>query len=493
MNTLEFLSQYLGSPIVAHRQRAIISLVKQSITNPKVILQLRQNLKSSNLDIVQNSLRVLLAIGYRKAELLYLVYNQLFNLGLRTNHFAILSLCNELLVLIDRKHEDLSQISKRLKPNLIVLKSNEYFFDNCNHSLEYLLGSKDYGYELAHICRAFRYDCKKAEKQVIKYMKELGYKKGSRYWKERPDWWGYDFEGKRYETSLQYFSRHSIQMFLLWCLKNLPIAKEDFEELLNYERNWDPAIPQLQVKEQPQMIKFPDMELEPNSWLKKKIVKSDAYNLIYNTNVVWFPLYESTNLKVEKKSFHKYITTCFIRTPIGKISRKNTTPTVNYNCHNCYINELPDIAEKEGLLAIQNDSMGSLTNKLIPSYGHTEDDFDSYSKLFPSPEIVRFFNLKQKKNTLEYYNGKEIVVQYINWQSGYHRNVGTGREDRYELSNYGKLLLIKTKYLRKYIQENKLKLFAKGSITKQLVDDYKSGFNSKDYKYKWLPFEIIKL
>lgn len=494
MNTLELLSKYLGSPIVAHRQRAIVSLFKEVFTNPKALNSIGLNLQSDNFDIVQNSLRVLLAVSYRNAKKTQPIYERIMNLAKKSNHFAIVKLCYEILVQRNSKDLNTQGLLNKLIPKLTgSLPSDEYFYDNCNHSLEYLFQSKDCAYELAHICKAFRYDCKKAEKQVIKYMKGLGYKKGSQYWRERPDYYEYDFEGKRYETRLHYISRHSIQKFLFWCIENLSISKESLEELLNYERNWDPSIPQLLIQQQPEIIKFPDIKLERQKWLKKKIIKNDAYNLISQKKLIWFPLYESTRLKTGGKSFDKYVSTCFIRTPIGKISKKNSTPTVNYKCDNCYINEVPEIADKNGLLIVQNESNGRLQNKLVPNYGYIEDDFDTYFKLFPAPEIINYFKLKRKENTLEFYKGSELVAQCINWQGGYHKNIGAGREERYELSNYGNILFIKTKYLRHYMNQNKLKLFATGSITKHLTDDYRSSFKQEDYKYKWLPFEIVNL
>lgn len=493
MSTLQFLSKYLASPIVAHRQKAMISLFKEVFTNPKALNAIALNLKSDNFDIVQNSLRVLLAVCYRNAKKIKPLQIKLIALAQKTNHFAILKLCHEILSLVNIKDSRVQELSRKLTANLITRTNDEYFYDNCNHSLEYLFHSKDCAYELAHICRAFRYDCKRAEKQVIRYMKSMGYKKGSQYWRQRPYLYEYDFEGKRFETTIHYYSRHSIQMFLLWCFNNLSISKEDVDELFFYERNWDPSIPKLLVQQQPDLIKFPDMELAPEKWLRKKIIKNDVYNLISDKSSVWFPLYEDTKLRTDKKSYSKYVSVCFIKKPIGKITKsKDTTPTVHYICRNCYINEVPEWAFKNGFFSTENESSTRLEDKLISSFGYIQDEFDDILKLFPAPEIFDFFRLKQKNNTLEYYKGTELVVQCINWQAGFHRNVGVGREERFELSNYGSLLLIKTKFLKKYLKAMNFKLFARGSITKHLVNDYKT-FDIKDYMYKWIPFEIIDL
>jgi len=498
MNTFEFLSQYLASPIVAHRNRATLCLFQETMSNPQAINQFALNLQSRNFDVVLNSLKVLQAVGLRDPRKVASLSKKIINLGKETDHFGIANLCKDILANLESvnsaKHWT-GLISKKLTPKILKSEDSEMFFDNCDHFLEYSLGGKDYKYELSHICTAFRYDCKKASKQVFRYMKTLGYKKGTQYWKERPSRWRHDFEGDRYETKLQYYAKHAIKIFLMWCIKNLPITIGAWEEVLIYERKWDPSLSHLLVEEKPSFIRFTDLQMDTNAWLKKRIKKADAYELFY-PKVEWIPLYENTNFRSEDKSFDRYVTTCFIRTPIGKLSRKIKLAPIYYSCRGCYISELPIKAKKKGWLTLDNYSgYDLLKGRLAPSYGIVSEDFDDYVKLFPAPEIIEYFKLTQKKNSLEYSKNGELVIRCINWRSGYHRDISSQGEDRFELANYGHLLMIKAKYLKKYLKDNDLKLIAVGNIWKRKVDKWSQEYDykSKNSRHKWLSFEIIKL
>lgn len=501
MSTFEFISQYLGSPIVAHRNRALICLLQEAMSNPEVVNQIGLNLQSKNLDIVTASLKVLLALGLRDPIRVKPLSKKIINLGRRTNHFEIASLCKDILInlksIIPSLEDSANLLSKRLTPKLKQFDDSEgMFYANCDYFIEYALGSQDYKYELSHICGVFRYDCKKAFKQVTRYMKNLGYRKGVKYWKERPYRWKHDFYGNRYETRLQYYARHGIQVFLMWCVKNLPTSIKAWDELLIYERKWDASIPDLSIEERPKCLRFSDLQINVEPWLKKRIKKADAYELL-NSKAEWMPLYENTNFRDEDKSFKRYVTTCFIRIPIGKLSRKNEIFPIHYSCRNCYVNELPIEAKKKGWLTLDNSSLYDLPeDKLTPSYGTVSEDFGDYVKLFPAPELVEYFKLIQKKNALEYYKGREPVIRCINWRSGYRREVSSYGEDRFELANYGHLLIIKSKYLKKYLRENNLRLLAVGDIWKMKVKKWgREEYDSynKNTRRKRVSFEIIKI
>jgi hypothetical protein len=468
--------------------------------NQQAIKQLSVNLESKNFDIVMGSLRIQLALSLRDPERIKPLISKITSIGMHTNHFGIATLCKDILVnlqdIIPSLANPASLISKRLTPKLKTTDNLAgMFYANCDHSIEYSLGSKDYKYALSNICEVFKYDCKKAYRQVTHYMKDLGYKKGTQYWKERPSHWRHDYEGNRYETTLSYYARHAIQLFLMWCVKNLSTSFETWEALSINERRWDASLPELLIEERPPFFKFTDLRLDVVTWLKKRIKKADAYELL-NPNTAWVPLYEDTTFRSEDKSFNRFVITCFIRTPIGKLSRKIQLAPVHYSCSKCYINELPMEAKEKGWMSLSDyNHYDFLEDKLTPSCGIVLEDSGDYVKLFPAPEIVEYFKLTQKKNSLVYYKGREQIIRCINWRGGYHRNVGSRGEDRFELANYGRLLMIKTKYLKRYLEENGFKLIAAGRIWKRKVDqggrDY--DYKRKNSRYKLVSFEIVKI
>jgi len=495
MKTLEYLSANLGSPIVSDRDRALLCLINEAMENPNAIKQLGLNLKSDNFDIIWFSLKALLAISFRDTSKLKTIKSLVVNLGKNSSHFAIVNLCKNILEKLDNRSYSTKGVFKKLIPPIIDSTGMPNFYDNCDHSFKYAFENEHYSYVLSYICRAFRYDCKKASKRLFSYMKSLGYRKGKRYWKDMPDGWRNYYLGDRYETLLAYFARHGLQMLLMWCTQNLTAYSEDWGELLIYERDFDPATPMQLFKEKPDFIQFNDLNVETDTWLKKKITIKETYKLL-NRTANWIPLYENTKFKSDNKSYGKYVTTCFIRKPVGKLPQKREIATVYYECKSCLINEVPCTAKKNKWLYVINDNHSNkLDSKLIPSYGIISEDFDDYKKLFPVPEIVEYFNLKQKPNTLKFYKGKELVINCINWRSGFHRNIGAGREDKFELANYGQVLLIKTKYLRKYLNESNLNLIAVANVNKQKISSSSQeyDYSGKNSKHKWLPFEIVKL
>ncbi len=497
MNTLEFISTYLKSPIIAYRNKSLLCLFENSKCDQRTINQLGLNLDSDNLDIVLNSLRIIYSISLLGNPKLQTINGKIAKLGLQTNHFTIACLCRDILDEIGNKAAPkVKSITKKITPEIIETADEEMFFDNCDYSLEYSLGAKDYKYELSHICRTFRYDCKKAAKQVFANMRILGYRKKVQYWKERPSRWQYDFEGNRYETRLNYFARHAIQMFLMWCVKNLSTTESDWLELLTSQRKWDASLPKLNTQERPNFLRFTELEINTEKWIKSRIKNSDAYEL-FDPNAKWFPLYESTDFKYEDKAYNRHITTCFIKPPTFKISKKLEFSTPNYSCRNCYINELPIKARQDGRLYLDDSGNrhDELKDKLFPSYGIVSEDFDDCVKLFPAPEIIEHFKLSQRKNTLSYYKGSELVAYCVNWQDGYYRNVGRQGEDKFELANYGHLLMVKTKYIKKYLADKNLRLLVMGNVWKRKVDKWSHEgdySNKKTSKHKWLSFEVIR-
>ena len=164
MNTLEFLSQYLSSPIVAHRNMALLCLFKEAIADNKTMKQLAINLRSKNLDTVINTLRIFQAVSLRKAESVAHYSKQLTSLGKTTNHFGIANICKDILMNSEGASisESIDAIAQRLTPKVRRSKAPGTFFDNCDYSLEYSLGAKSFKYELSDICRTFHYDCRKA-------------------------------------------------------------------------------------------------------------------------------------------------------------------------------------------------------------------------------------------------------------------------------------------------------------------------------------------
>lgn len=495
MTTLELLSKYLGSPIIADRNRALECLIKEAMKNENAIRQLELNLKSNNFDIVWFSLKLLKAISLRDTNKIKTIKNPLLHLGENTQHFGIAKLCKDILENLNNIDYSNKKSFNKLIPKFVDLTDNSYFFVNCDHSLKYLFGSEEYSSELSRICRAFRYDGKKATKQLFTFMKSIGYKKGKLYWKEVPSHWRNYYGRERYEIRVSYFARHGLQMLLQWCVKNLVITREAWEELLVCERDFDPSIPTLLFDEKPCLIKFDDLNMKLVAWLNKKITTKETYKLL-DPKAKWIPLYESTYFKSEDKSYDRNVTTCFIKKPIGKLKQKEEMSSVNYECRRCYINEVPIKAESNNWLFERSDNTDSnIDSKLIPSYGIVTESFNDFVILFPTPEIVERFKLKQKKNTLEYYKGKELVIYCINWRSGYKRNIGRSGEDRFELVNYGQLLMIKTKFLKKYLEEKNFKLLAVGNIWKWKLENSGKDYGNRDdnSKYDWLPVKIIKM
>ncbi len=498
MKTFEFLSKYFGSPVVSHRQRSTLLLFKEALSNPLAVKQLGDNLQSKDYDIILHSLRVLFAISVHDPNIIKSISLTILKVAKNTDHYGVALLGLDTLVNVatiePRLGSSIKSLGIELMPIIQEPTNQEPFYSSCDHSIEYLLGNQDLKYELNHICDAFRYECSEAFEKVSKTMRALGYRKGKSSRESNPSRWRNDFYGTHYQTKLFYYSRHSIQIFMMWCVKNLPISSEAWDELLIYERKWDPSVPELLIKEQPSIVGSLDLVTGVDDWLKKKVKKEEVYKLI-NSNDEWVPLYEQTHFKDEEKSFQRFVTTAFVKSPVSKLPRRTEIYIPHYQVRNGFINELPMIAKEKGLLTLDsNRGRGDLFDgKLFPAYGVASDEYDEYVKLFPAPEIIEDLKLVQKKNTLEYYKGKEMVIQVINWRSGYDRDVDNRGEDRYEVINYGHILLMKTKYLKKYLKDNKYKLIAAGDLSKRKVKTYSdNSYNPKNSRYKRASWELMK-
>ena len=98
MNTIEFFTQYLNSPIVAHRNKSLLRLFEEANLDQKTIRHLGINLASGNLDIILNSLYILQAISLEDSNKLKFIREKIEQLGQKTNHFIIASLCRDILI-----------------------------------------------------------------------------------------------------------------------------------------------------------------------------------------------------------------------------------------------------------------------------------------------------------------------------------------------------------------------------------------------------------
>lgn len=498
MRTFEFLSKYFGSPVVSHRHRSALLLFKQALSNPSAVKQLGENLGSKDYDLVLYSMRVLLAVSVHDPKIVKSISAALLKVANNTDHYGIARLGLDALANIAAIEPNLipsvTSLDEKLTPVMRELDSPDPFYGRCDHLIEYLLGNQDLKYELNHISDAFRYDCNKAFRKVSKTMRMLGYRKSKSSRESNPPRWRNDFYGTHYQTKLYYYSRHSIQIFMMWCVKNLPTSLEAWNELLTYERKWDPSVPELLLKEQPGIVGFLDVATGVDDWIKKRVKKEEVYKLI-NSNAEWVPLYEQTQFKDEDRSFSRFVMTAFIKTPVAKLPRKTEIYIPHYEIRNGFINELPMLAKERGLLNLEsNYNRGDLFDgKLFPAYGIVSDEYDEYIKVFPAPEIVEVLGLTQKKNCLEYYKGGELVIQAINWRSGHDRDVDNRGEDRYEVFNYGSLLLIKRKYLKKYLKDSKSRLIAVGDLSKKKTKRWgDSSYDPKNSRHKRVSWELMK-
>lgn len=477
-----------------HRKKALEVFFNEAFSNLEFRQQLISNLKSDNYDIVLNSLKVIRSLVECSPIKILSCGSAIVFLAKHTMHFKIAYLCKEIIDILYRVNL-LSEVAYKsvsgvVSPNFKQSGLDDKYF-SCNYLLEYKLGSKDLKYNLDYICNAFQFECTKAEKKVFEYMRFLGYRKEKIYHERKPARWRDDYEGFNYKTDLYYFSEHSIQIFLMWCVKNLHISKNAWYELLEHEREWDPSIPEFTLIEgKPDIIDNIDLLSDTDQWLKKRLIKEDAYKLI-NLSSEWVPLYESTYIKHDEKIFSRYVHTCCIKKPIGKFSKKIEIELPYYQAENSYINELPVEAAKSGNLRLNSYVRDEeFNNGLVPNYGISSGEYDEYVRVFPSPEIIEGLKLHQKKNTMEYYSGNKLVIKNVHWRDGYERIVGGRGDDQYQLGTYGQILLIKSKFLKDYLKLNKLKLLANGNILKRKEKRYGSNFDYKKENSRYKRFFV---
>jgi len=487
MKSLTFISKYLGVAPFDWRNNARKALYNSAFSNDETIEQLKENLCSDNLDIVENSFKVLFSLSHKAPKRIAGLKNDIFKAARRCSHFKIAyfakGILENLISIDDSAKRELTQATKLITPLNFIANRNEenYRYYNCEHEAEYILGDADYKYKLGNICNAFEYDCKKALKKVLQNMRKLGYRKGKRYWKEVPSKWRRGYYGeKSYKTKLHYYSYHSIQMFLMWCIKNLPIRKRAWDEFLREQKDFEPFFVDEQITDRPSFAEFKNVKLDVDTWLKQKIKRGDVYRSV-KLSQPWVVLFESTHIRYEDKVFHREISTCFAKGSLKKVKKKREVFPPYFTCSNFNIDEVPTIANEIGGLSVCGHNAEEVEGKLSPTHGSISDtNFDSsFNPLFPTPELVKDLKLKQRRGTLEYYRGRELVVKCINWQNGYIANVGYSGEDKFELADYGSVLIIKTKYLKAFLKAHKVRLLSTGEIEKRKIDKYGKSW---DYK-----------
>ena len=329
MKTKEFITQYLTSPVVAHRKKATNMAFNEARSNSEFRKQLIENFGSSDYDIVLNSLKVFRALAEYDPQKASECGSKITLLSKRTDHFSIAWLCKEIADVLYEgnllSETAYKTIQGKVTPTLKHVEEEEYFHSRCDYSLEYRLGNQDLKYELDHICTAFRYECNKAQRKVFSYMRSLGHKREKVYRETKPARWRDDHYGFRYETDLIYFSKHSIQVFLMWCVENLEISQGAWNELVRYEREWDPSIPDpFLISGKPDIIGNFDLKEDVDKWLKTRTSKKDVYKLL-DLSSEWVPLYENTYLKHDEKAFSRHVYTCCIKQPLGKFSKKSSS------------------------------------------------------------------------------------------------------------------------------------------------------------------------
>ncbi len=504
MNTLAFISKYLSAPPVPWRSSAYTALYKSALVDDKAIKQLKQNLRSDNLDIVENSLKVLLSLSQKTPVRVLSLKTDICNTAQRCRHFKIAYFAKNILadlVKIDASvNKELYKVINLITPKIFISTRREetyYRSYSCEHGVEYTLGDESYKYRLSEICNAFEYDCKKALKKVLQIMRGMGYKKDTHYWKAVPPRWrrNYYRDENGYKTKLHYCSHHSIQIFLIWCINNLPLTKESWDSFLREQKNFDPSFVNQKISDRPSFIKFVDLNLDAKVWLKQKIKREDVFNSVKLSNP-WVVLYENTYIRYEDKVFDRDISTCFSKTSLKSVKKKKEVFAPYYDCRNTGINEVPTIANQSKKLSVYGHNSEEIERKISPSHGTiSETNFETtFNPIFPAPDLVDFLKLKQRKGTLEYYKGKELVVHCINWQNGYIANSGRSGEDKFQIVDHGTVLIIKSKYLKSFLKARKLRLISTGEITKRKIDKYGTGWDYKveDTKRKRFAFEVSK-
>jgi|GEM_PF-3471114 len=503
MKSLPFISKYLGVAPFKWRDGAGKALYENALLDEKAISQLKENLLSENLDIVENSLKVLFRLSYKTPERILSIKERILKTAKRCNHFKIAYLSKNILQnLSDFKPSAKGMFIQSLRlitPTEFVPSTQQAWYRySSDHFVEYALGGADYKYKLDNICNAFKYAGKKGYKKLLQNMKVLGYQKGKKYWEDVPSRWSRGYSrNESYKTKLHYCAYHGIQIFLMWCIKNLPVEEARWTEFLQENYNYEPVWVEDLITDRPDFIKFKDVKIKTEVWLKDKLKRADIYNLT-GLNQSWVVLYEDTRIRFEDKLLSRKTFSGFTTENLNKIKDKKEVFPPSYSCNNCLIDEVPMLAHKSKKLFVSDHNRTELDGKLFPAYGIiSETNFgDSFNPVFPAPEMVEQLKLKQRKGTLEYYTDTdELVIKTINWQNGFVASIGNHGEDKHHLADHGSVLMIKGKYLKKFLKSNKLRLITCGDLDKSKIDRYGTGWEYKpeDTRRKRFIFEISEI
>lgn len=504
MDTLTFISKFLSTPVVKWRDSAYTALYNSALVDDNAIEQLKKNLYSDNLDVVENSLKVLFSLSQKVPSRILNLKMDICKTAKRCKHFKITyyskNILEDLATLDISVNKEFSTVTNLINPKSFIpnrRKEDYYCSYSCEYDVKYTLGDENYKYRLNDVCNTFEYDCKKALRKVLQIMRGMGYKKGFQYWKDIPSRWrrGYHDE-KSYKTKLHYYSYHSIQMFLIWCINNISVTKESWDYFLDKQGDFDPSFVAQKISDRPEFIKFIGANVDVKAWLKQKIKREDVFGAVKLSNP-WVVLYENTYIRYEDKVFDRDISTCFSSVSLSNVKKKKEVFAPYYDCRNTRIDEVPTIASQKNKLSVYGNNLRGVEGKLFPSYGIISETTleTTFNPIFPAPELVDFLKLKQRKGALEYYKGRELVVQCINWENGYIANSDRSGEDKFQTADYGSVLIIKSKYLKDFLKARKLRLLSTGEITKRKIDKYSTGWDYKpeNTKHKRFIFEASKL
>jgi hypothetical protein len=502
MKAINFVNNMLKSSPIVWRSTGKKILCKEALINKDAVAELFTNLNSKDLDIVENTMKVLFSVAHNDPEKIIHLKADIVATAKRCQHFKICffskKIIESMLQLNPSVTTEITEIETMIKPKKIITgnSSQPYYSRDCRHDAEYILGGVDYRYQLNDVCHAFNYDCSKALKKVLRTMKKLGYEKNKLYWKDVPRRWSKGYSRNEvYKTRLHYSSYHSIQLFVMWCLENLPIKREAWDEYLIEQEGYEPIFTDDLIEDRPEFIKL-DTKIETNKWLKQKIKRNEVYQSS-NLDKDWTILYEDTRIRFEDKLFERDIASCFSKSSLNKVKNKADVFAPYYDCRNVNIDKVPEQAFFSGKLYISGGNLPEIESELVPSYGKiSEKEYEgNYSPIFPCPELITALGLKQKKGTLNFYKDNELVIKNINWRNGFFFSVGHGGEDRFNQTNNGCILIIKTKHLKKYIKTNKLRLLSTGEISKSKIDKYGDSYEYKpeNIKRKRFTFNITKL
>lgn len=505
MGKLDSISKFISAPVTKWRYQSKLLILDEILKgNADLFKVVLKNLSSNDLTLIEDSLEVLVGISEKKPKLLANYAHLIIKVASRCKHYKIRH-CSLLifqnLSKLHHKHErGRKNISLLCTPVFRTRDAKEIRREWPYH-LKYTLGEHE-SYLIQEICEAFEVTHNKGIKVIFSLMRSLGYRQKKLYWKEIPRKWKDDYgnQGHIYRSEMYIFVHHAINQFIIWCVENYQINEKDWDEIALGLREFDPSFSEQEVACKPGFINFENPNQKAEEWLKQKIDARDIYKRVTLANQ-WVSLYENTQLRYDDKSFDLHCVTCFLKGKHLPRMKKTEFYPPSYESHNSlFINELPLSAFKNSLIYSShfNHPRLDLTDILIPSFGSTH--FNQYSDnyyLFPSPELFIGLDLIQKKGTLEYYKGRELVIKCLNWKGGYFHISPRYGSENWETAESGTILLIKRKYLKDFLQKNGLSLIAKATVTKRKISSHSgrnedsSDYSKKNYIHRYLPYKII--